>query len=227
MRDAEIMCTTLALDDDILEAAKEIAERRGTTAGRVVSDLVRQALEAPAPRARLRNGVPLVARRPGSRLMTMTRVNELRDDGVTRRALLDVNVLIALFDPGHVHHDAAHDWFADNRARGWATCPISENGFVRILANPTSGIEMRLPGILKSLRTFCASGYHAFWPDAVSLRDDMFDLSFAPGHRQLTDVYLLGLAVRNNGRLATFDQGIPLKAVKGARRDMLAIITPD
>ena len=56
-----------------------------------------------------------------------------------RPALLDVNVLVALFDPDHVHHDLAHDWFADHRSRGWATCPITENGVIRVLANPAYG----------------------------------------------------------------------------------------
>jgi uncharacterized protein len=145
---------------------------------------------------------------------------------VSGRALLDVNVLIALFDATHVHHEAAHDWFADNRSKGWATCAITENGFVRVLTNPRSAVDARVTTIIKSLRTFCASGHHAFWPDDLSVRDEMFDLSFAQGYRQLTGVYLLGLAVRNNGRLATFDQGVPLKAVKGANRETLAVIAP-
>jgi toxin-antitoxin system PIN domain toxin len=145
---------------------------------------------------------------------------------VTRPALLDVNVLVALFDAAHVHHEAAHDWFADNRANGWATCAITENGFLRVLTNPQSGITERAPEILKSLRIFCGSGHHVFWPDVLSLRDERFDLSVAQGHRQLTDIYLLGLAAKMGGVLATFDRSIPLKAVKGARADALAIIAP-
>ena len=142
------------------------------------------------------------------------------------RTLLDVNVLIALFDAGHVHHEAAHDWFADNRTQGWSTCPLTENGFVRVLINPRSGIDTPATAVVKSLRAFCASGHHAFWPDDLSMREDLFDLSYAHGHRQLTDVYLLGLAVRHDGRLATFDRGIPLKAVKGATAETLAVIAP-
>jgi uncharacterized protein len=145
---------------------------------------------------------------------------------VTRPALLDVNVLVALFDAAHVHHEAAHDWFADNRANGWATCAITENGFLRVLTNPQSGVTERAPVILESLRTFCASGHHVFWPDDLSLRDDVFDLSIAQGHRQLTDIYLLGLAAKMGGVLATFDRSIPLKAVRGARADALAVIGP-
>jgi uncharacterized protein len=144
---------------------------------------------------------------------------------VTRSALLDVNVLVALFDAAHVHHEAAHDWFADNRTNGWATCAITENGFLRVLTNPQSGVTERAPVILESLRTFCASGHHVFWPDDLSLRDDVFDLSIAQGHRQLTDIYLLGLAAKMGGVLATFDRSIPLKAVRGARADALAVIS--
>lgn len=145
---------------------------------------------------------------------------------MSRPALLDVNVLVALFDAAHVHHEAAHDWFADHRSDGWATCAITENGFIRVLTNPKSAINERTPAILDSLRAFCASGHHVFWPDTISLRDGLFDLSITQGHRQLTDIYLLGLAVKMGGVLATFDTTIPIKSVRGARRDMLAVIAP-
>ena len=143
-------------------------------------------------------------------------------------ALLDVNVLVALFDPDHVHHELAHDWFADHRAFGWATCPVTENGFLRVLSNPAYGHE-RLPPerLLKGLRKFRASGHHAFWPDAVSLCDErLFNLSLAAGHRQLTDISLLGLATTMKGCLATFDRTIPTRAVTGASSETLRIIAP-
>jgi uncharacterized protein len=145
---------------------------------------------------------------------------------VSGTALLDVNVMVALFDPDHVHHDLAHDWFADCRADGWATCPLTENGLVRVLSNPNyGGAALRPAAVAGYLRRFCASGHHEFWDDAVSLRDQtLFNLAFAAGHRQLTDVYLLGLATRKGGRLATFDRTIPVKAVVGARGDTLAVI---
>lgn len=140
-------------------------------------------------------------------------------------ALLDVNVLIALFDAGHVHHEAAHDWFADNAAAGWATCPLTENGFLRILSHPRAAVDADRATLLASLETFCASRHHTFWTDSVSLRDEtLFDRSVTVTHTALTDVYLLGLATRMRGRLATFDQTIPLKTVKGATRDHLAVI---
>jgi hypothetical protein len=137
-----------------------------------------------------------------------------------------VNVLVALFDATHVHHEAAHDWFAYQRADGWATCAITENGFVRVLTNPKSGVAERAPAILESLRTFCASGHHTFWPDHVSLRDEFFDLSIAQGHRQLTDIYLLGLATAMSGALATFDRTIPVTAVRHAGPETLIVIGP-
>lgn len=145
---------------------------------------------------------------------------------MSRVALLDVNVLVALFDSGHVHHEAAHDWFADHRAHGWATCPVSENGFVRVLANPASGLErLRVQALADRLRKFRASGHHAFWPDAVSLVDEkLFNLGMASGHRQVTDIHLLGLAVKMKGCLATFDRSIPLKAVVGATPAALRVI---
>jgi uncharacterized protein len=145
---------------------------------------------------------------------------------MSRVALLDVNVLVALFDSGHVHHEAAHDWFTDHRAHGWATCPVTENGFVRVLANPASGLErLRAQALADRLRKFRASGHHAFWPDAASLVDEkLFNLGMASGHRQVTDIYLLGLAVKMKGCLATFDRSIPVKAVVGATPAALMVI---
>jgi toxin-antitoxin system PIN domain toxin len=143
-------------------------------------------------------------------------------------ALLDVNVLVALFDPDHVHHDLAHDWFADHRRHGWATCPVTENGFVRVLSNPAYGSPVaRAAELIERLRTFCASGSHTFWPDDVSLTDaSLFDPSLLAGSRHVTDVYLLGLAARRGGCLATFDRTIPLAAARGATPRTLQVIAP-
>ncbi len=143
-----------------------------------------------------------------------------------RVALLDVNVLVALFDPDHVHHELAHDWFADARSAGWATCPVTENGFVRVLSNPAYGLTDRRPVVLMgALRKFCASGHHEFWPAAASLADErLFAPQFLAGHRQVTDIYLLGLATSRQGCLATFDRTIPVAAVLGASAESLAVI---
>ena len=140
-------------------------------------------------------------------------------------ALLDVNVLVALFDPMHAHHEAAHEWFAENRGRGWATCPLTENGLVRILSNPRYPGRMTTIGdAVERLGSFRESGHHTFWPDSASLCDKTFRPAHVQGYRQLTDVYLLALAVKNDGRLATFDRGIPLPSVSGAEARHLASI---
>jgi toxin-antitoxin system PIN domain toxin len=141
-------------------------------------------------------------------------------------ALLDVNVLVALFDPDHVHHEPAHRWFGEQGRLGWATCPLTENGLLRVLAHPAYSPAAAQPALLlERLRLFCGSGGHAFWPDDVSLRDGkLFPVGAPPSHRQATDVYLLGLAVKRKGRLATFDRTIPLAKVRGAEAKHLTLI---
>lgn len=141
-------------------------------------------------------------------------------------ALLDVNLLVALFDPDHIHHEVAHDWFSDHHASGWATCPITEAGYLRVLSNPTyANGPTPVPDLIDRLRRLCATPHHSFWPEDASLRDDgLFDRSRIHGHRQLTDIYLLGLARKRNGRLVTFDRTIPFAPVKGARRDSIVLL---
>jgi toxin-antitoxin system PIN domain toxin len=146
---------------------------------------------------------------------------------VSRPALLDVNVLIALFDESHVHYQIAHDWFAGERHRGWATCPLTENGFVRVMSQPIPGRAPLQPSVLAMhLRGFCSSVDHVFWPASISLLDpDRFDLSATRG-RHLSDVYLAGLAHAHGGVLATFDRTIPIKPIVGASADLLEVIGP-
>jgi uncharacterized protein len=141
-------------------------------------------------------------------------------------ALLDVNVLIALFDPAHVHHEAAHVWLGANRKNKWATCALTENAFVRVLSNPAyPGSRTTVEDAAARLRTFCSEGQHAFWTDSVSVREDgRFRWNHVQGHRQLTEVYLLALAVANEGRLATFDSTISLRAVERAESRNLEVI---
>ena len=135
-----------------------------------------------------------------------------------RVALLDVNVLVALFDGDHVHHDAAHDWFAQARRRGWATTPITENGAIRVLSNPAyHAAAMTASSTREHLQRFCAIEGHAFWPGDLSLLGkDVLVPHATVTHRQLTDVYLLALAVAHDGCLATFDTSIPTSVVRGA-----------
>ena len=141
-------------------------------------------------------------------------------------ALLDVNVLVAPFDPAHVHHEAAHAWLGGNRKIRWATCALTENAFVRVLSNPAyPGSRTTLEDATARLATFCSQGQHVFWSDSVSVREDgRFRWKHVQGHRGLTEVYLLALAVANKGRLATFDSTISLRAVEAAEGKNLEVI---
>lgn len=141
-------------------------------------------------------------------------------------ALLDVNILVALFDPRHVHHETAHDWFRRQVESGWATCPITENGLVRVLSHPKyRGRGTTVAGAATALGAFRGFGQHEFWPATPSISDpDRFDFRHMTGHRQVTDAYLLALAVVRKGTLATFDRAITPKAVEGARAHNLTIV---
>jgi uncharacterized protein len=140
--------------------------------------------------------------------------------------LLDVSVLVALFDPAHLHHDAAHAWFEVEREGGWATCPLIENGFVRVLSNPAyPGRRTTVADAVARLARFTASGHHAFWADDLSLLDrSVISAHLLTGHGEITDAYLLALAVGKGGRLATFDGKIRIAAVTGADPGHLAVI---
>jgi toxin-antitoxin system PIN domain toxin len=125
--------------------------------------------------------------------------------------LLDVNLLVALFDRQHVNHEAAHDWFARKGIASWATCPITENGFLRVISNPAYLTVMATPlEAMESLGQFCSSNSHAFWSDEVSLLS-VLDESLKKrltGHGQITDFYLITLAHHKGGKLATFDSSL-------------------
>jgi toxin-antitoxin system PIN domain toxin len=141
-------------------------------------------------------------------------------------ALLDVSVLIALLDDGHADHDVAHDWFGDRGEGGWASCPITENGVIRILGNAARVDDpISLPTLVEVLRSLRGRGRYQFWSDDVSMCDRArINIDAIGVHQQITDVYLLALAVKNGGRFVTFDRRVPLAAVKGARREHLEVI---
>jgi toxin-antitoxin system PIN domain toxin len=137
--------------------------------------------------------------------------------------LLDVNVLLALSDPMHVHHEAAHRWFAARGQTSWATCPITENGYVRIASHPQyPNRPGDIPAVLSMLRQLCALEGHRFWTAAVSIRE-ILQPDVLIAHAQITDVFLLGLAVHQGGKLATLDQRITTAAVRGGS-DALELI---
>ena len=133
--------------------------------------------------------------------------------------LLDVNVLIALIDPAHVGHDAAHAWFGSIGCTSWATCPITENGVLRIVSHPrypnSAGSPAAVAPILVRLRALPG---HVFWNDDLSLLgSDLIDAARIATPGQVTDTYLLALAVTNRGHLATFDRKLSTKTVHGGK----------
>lgn len=141
------------------------------------------------------------------------------------RVLFDVNVLIAIVDEDHVHHSAVHEWWAANRSAGWATCPLTENGMARIMSQSGYKNPITTAFAIDLLAEQVAQTDHEFWPDDISLRDGtLFDPSCILGPNQITDVYLLALAVKNGGRLATLDRSIPIAAVHGADARHVAVI---
>lgn len=143
------------------------------------------------------------------------------------RALLDVNVLIALIDEDHVFHEKAHVWWESNRDKGFATCPLTENGAVRIMARPnySSVTQFSISELTGKLCDFAKNNDHQFWIDEISFTDEnVFALDKIHGHRQITDIYLLALATTNSGRLVTFDRAIPLSTVRNAKAENLFTI---
>jgi len=133
------------------------------------------------------------------------------------RALLDVNVLIALLDADHIHHEVARRWLRDNIDEGWATCPLTENGCVRVMAEPTYPNRVPAHLVAERLRRATATEHHRFWPDAVSLlRPGVVDWAQQIGPGEIADIYLLALAAAHNGRYVTFEARFDLRAVPGA-----------
>ena len=132
-------------------------------------------------------------------------------------ALLDVNVLIALLDRDHSSHAAARGWMAQHGAAGWATCPITQNGCIRVMASPGYPNALAVHAVVERLRRATSDPLHEFWPDDVSV---LSDTHLAPtrihGPSQLTDAYLLALAGAHHGRLVTFDRAVVRAAVPGA-----------
>lgn len=129
--------------------------------------------------------------------------------------LLDVNALIALVDPNHVHHSDVSNWFMDECIDGWATCPITENGFIRILGHINYPEGPKSTGATRELlAALCSQPGHQFWPDSISLRDSN-QFSELPISKNITNYYLLACALSNQAQLATLDQRIDPSAMKG------------
>ncbi len=136
------------------------------------------------------------------------------------RALLDIHVLIALHDRDHVLHIRAATWFEANIKHGWASCPLTQNGCLRIMNQPGYSSPQPLAVLMTMLQRSTNPTVHETWFDDISILDGArFQHAHMHGHRQLTDLYLLGLAVKNKGRLVSFDQRVPMSAVVGARAE--------
>ena len=140
-------------------------------------------------------------------------------------ALYDVSALLALLDEDHAEHDSVSSWFAANIDQGWASCPLTQNGFLRIVSQSRYPSPISLPDALRRLRSAVSTQFHQFISDDISILDGArVDLNRLSGQRQLTDVYLLALAVAHGAQLVTLDTRIPLGAVIGATEEHLVVI---
>lgn len=143
-------------------------------------------------------------------------------------ALLDVNVLVALTWPTHVHHELAQRWFSGRRRVGWATSPPTQAGFVRVLSNPAVSPHALTPSqAFEVLGEVASQPGHVFWPDDGSLAGSRFlDPSRLQGYRQVTDAHLLAIALRHGGSLATFDRGVAALVPAGAPPESILLVAP-
>lgn len=140
-------------------------------------------------------------------------------------ALLDVNVLIALLDAGHLHHRVATDWLGEHLEPGWASCPLTQNGCIRILSQPAYPNHAPAAEVAGRLAEATQHPAHRFWPDSLSLLSDgLLDWNKLLSGRHITDAYLLALAVKNEGQFVTIDRSIPLAAVQGAQSRHLVVL---
>jgi uncharacterized protein len=143
------------------------------------------------------------------------------------RGLLDVSVLIVLFDPDHVFHNRVHSWWAAASNKGWASCPLTENGMIRIMSTRSYSQKTAFTSIdiVSRLQQFVTNTDHEFWPDDISLRNaTIFPDNRSYSSHTLTDIYLLGLAVQHAGRLVTMDAHISVACVRGANAQTICVI---
>jgi len=141
------------------------------------------------------------------------------------RALLDVNVLIALLDGGHIHHSAANEWLAAHIGEGWASCPLTQNGCLRIMSADAYPRAKPVATVAERLKEATATRFHEFWPDEISVLDSSkFQESRWLSSRQITDAYLLALAVHRDGTFVTLDRKVDLGLVLHAEPRHLVTI---
>jgi len=141
------------------------------------------------------------------------------------RALLDINVLLALLDSDHADHHLARRWLDDEIGNGWASCAITQNGVVRIMSQPRYPSPVAPAVVADLLAQACATPHHEFWPCEISLLDPLVvDRRRLHGPRQVTDAYLLALAVHRASRFVTFDRSVVVSAVHGASAEALTVL---
>ncbi|HUA97104.1 MAG TPA: TA system VapC family ribonuclease toxin [Terracidiphilus sp.] len=143
------------------------------------------------------------------------------------RNLLDLNVLIALTDSEHIHRQKAERWFLSSGKDDWGVCPLTEAGFIRVTTNPAmqSG-AITVERAISTLQALRAHPGYCYWP--ITDKESWVDVTAAfaariSGHQQITDAYLLGLAIRNDGVLITFDRGLKYMAGAEFSRNLLIL----
>ena len=141
------------------------------------------------------------------------------------RALLDVNVLIALLDEAHIHHVQAMSWLERNIQHGWASCPITQNGCIRIMSQPNYPGALPAAAVAGRLADAASNTDHEFWPNDINLLEKgCLDWTRVLGHRQVTDAYLVAMAARHQGRLVTIDRRISHDKAPNAKPENLVIV---
>lgn len=140
------------------------------------------------------------------------------------RSLLDVNVLIALFDSEHVFHEQAQSWFHASVRDGWASCPITQAGFIRVISNPRYPAGITTTQAFRLLEEATTGSFHEFWPADLPMSTSSLDPTHILGPGQVTDAYLLGLAVNRSARFVTFDRRIDLSCVPQATVENMLVL---
>ena len=141
-------------------------------------------------------------------------------------SLLDVNVLISLLDINHEHHAAVRNWWNHNR-EPWASCPITQNGYLRIVTGPKYSNTISVSQAIKKLTEVISTSNHQFLPDEISLLDNQHVAHHdIKGYRQITDIYLLALSVHHDARFVTLDRRVSQVAAQRATNNSLHVINP-
>jgi toxin-antitoxin system PIN domain toxin len=139
--------------------------------------------------------------------------------------LLDVNVLVALSWGSHEDHEKVRTWFMGSSKAGWATCPFTQAGCVRILSNPA--FSKNAPSLQQALELLSVNlkhPSHVFWPDDLSFVEAVRPMGqLLVGHKQVTDAYLLGLAIRRKGKLVTLDRSISALLTRDKQASLLTL----